>query len=168
MADRIPGPNLCRLRVNLNVEREPLRLAASRHHLVHDRYRRLLCRHRPTRWIRAEDKVVGERHTPSRSCDRGLNMEITEVRIRPANEDVVKAYASICFDDCFVVHNISVIEAPTGLSILFPTKKLSDGNHWDLAFPANTETRMMIEQAILAEYKKIVAGNSSLPHANAK
>jgi len=95
-------------------------------------------------------------------------MEITEVRIRPANEELVKAYASICFDDCFVVYDIRVIEAPTGLVILFPTKKLSDDTHWDIAFPSNTETRKMIEQAILAEYKKIVAGNSSLPHANAK
>ena len=28
-------------------------------------------------------------------------MKITEVRICLANEDLVKAYATICFDDCF-------------------------------------------------------------------
>jgi len=33
-------------------------------------------------------------------------MKVTEVRIRLANEDLVKAYASICFDDCFLVHDI--------------------------------------------------------------
>src|SRR5262249_9069548 len=73
-------------------------------------------------------------------------MQITEVRIRPANEEFVRAYASICFDDCFVVYDIRVIEAPTGLFI-FPTKKLSDGTHWDIAYPANAETRRMIERA---------------------
>jgi len=95
-------------------------------------------------------------------------MQITSITIRPANEELVKAYASICFDDCFVVHDIWVIEAPTGLFILFPTKKLSDGSDWDVAFPASTETRRMIERAILAEYKKVVAGNSQSPNASAK
>ena len=95
-------------------------------------------------------------------------MQITSITIRPANEELVKAYASICFDDCFVVYDIRVIEAPTGLFISFPTKKLSDGTHWDIAFPANAETRRMIERAVLAEYEKVVAGNSPSPNVNAK
>ena len=47
-------------------------------------------------------------------------MQVTEVRIRLANEEFVKAYASICFDDCFLVHDIRVIKGPTGLFISFP------------------------------------------------
>jgi DNA-binding cell septation regulator SpoVG len=39
----------------------------------------------------------------------------------------------------------------------FPTKKQRDRTYWDIAFPANAETRNMIQQAILAEYKKVVA-----------
>jgi stage V sporulation protein G len=85
-----------------------------------------------------------------------MNMQITEVRIRPANEDVVKAYASICFDDCFLVHDIRVIKGHTGLCISFPAKKQIDGTHWDIAFPTNTETRRIIEKAILAEYEETV------------
>jgi DNA-binding cell septation regulator SpoVG len=27
-----------------------------------------------------------------------MNMKITEVRIRPANKDLVKAYVTVCFD----------------------------------------------------------------------
>ena len=168
VADRIPGDNLCRLRVNLDVERESLWLAAERHRLVHGRHRSFLCCGRPSRWLRSEDEVFGESHTTRGSCDRGLNMEITKVRIRPANDDLVKAYASICLDHCFLVHDIKVINGPRGLFISFPTLKLSDGSRMDIAFAVNFETRNMIEQAILAEYKKIVAGNSSLPHANAK
>ena len=52
-----------------------------------------------------------------------------------ANEDLAKAYASICFEDCFLVYDIRVIKAPTGLFISFPAKKLSDGTHRDIAFP---------------------------------
>ena len=86
-------------------------------------------------------------------------MQITKVKIRATNEELVKAYASICFDDCFVVYDISIIEASTGVFISFPTKNVSDGTHWDVAFPANTETRRMIEQAVLEEYKKTIAGS---------
>jgi hypothetical protein len=34
----MPGPNLHRLLVDLNVEREPVWLATQRHHLVHHRH----------------------------------------------------------------------------------------------------------------------------------
>jgi stage V sporulation protein G len=86
-------------------------------------------------------------------------MKITEVRIRRTKKASVKANATICFDDCFLVYDIKVIKTPTGLFISFPTKKLSDGTHWDIAFPLNSETRRMIEQAVLAEYEKVVAGS---------
>jgi stage V sporulation protein G len=81
-------------------------------------------------------------------------MQITKVTIHPANEDVVKAHAIICFDNCFLVRELKVIQGPAGLSVSFPAKELSDGTHWDIAFPANTETRRIIEQAVLAEYEK--------------
>ena len=93
-------------------------------------------------------------------------MQITEVRIRPANEDLVKAYASICFDNCFMVGEIKVIQGPTGLFLSFPNRKLRDGTYWDIAYPANTETRRIIEQAILAEYEKVVGGSDPAPNAN--
>jgi stage V sporulation protein G len=92
-------------------------------------------------------------------------MKITEVRIRPANEELVKAYASICFDDCFLVYDIRVIKGPTGLCISFPSKKQRDGTYRDLAFPTNAETRMMIQRAILADYQKLVGGTE--PTSNA-
>jgi stage V sporulation protein G len=72
-------------------------------------------------------------------------MQITEVRIRSANEEVVKAYASICFDNCFLVHDIRVIRGRTGLFISFPNRTQSEGGQRDIAFPVNAETRDMIE-----------------------
>jgi stage V sporulation protein G len=90
-------------------------------------------------------------------------MQVTEVRIRLANEDLVKAYASICFDDCFLVHDIRVIKGPTGLFISFPNRTQSEGGQRDIAFPTNAETRPMIEQAVLAEYEKVVSGSDPVP-----
>ena len=84
-------------------------------------------------------------------------MKITEVRIRLANEELVKAYASICLDDYFLVHDIRIIKGPAGLFISFPNVTQSDGTRRDIAFPVNVETRNMIEQAVLAEYEKVIA-----------
>jgi stage V sporulation protein G len=88
-----------------------------------------------------------------------MNMRVTEVRIRPANEEVVKAYASICFDNYFLVHDIGIIKGPTGLFISFPNRTQSEGGQRDIAFPVNAETRQMIEQAVLSEYEKVVSGS---------
>ena len=63
-------------------------------------------------------------------------MQITEITIHPTNEDLVKAYVSIVFDNCFMVEEIRVMQGPTGLFLSFPTKKLRDGTQRDIAFPA--------------------------------
>jgi SpoVG/Short C-terminal domain len=47
----------------------------------------------------------------------------------------------------------------------FPSKKQRDGTYRDLAFPANAETRMMIQQATLAEYEKLVGGTEPMSNA---
>ncbi len=90
-------------------------------------------------------------------------MQITEVTIRPTNDGLVRAYVDIVFDDCLMIEEIRIVKGPTGLFVSFPAKKQRDGTHRDIAFPANADTRMMIQRVILAEYEKIVAGNGSVP-----
>jgi stage V sporulation protein G len=86
-----------------------------------------------------------------------MNMQITEVRIYPTSEHLVKAYVTITFDNCFMIREIKVIKSTTGLFVSMPSRKQRDGTHWDIAYPANAEMRNMIEQAILAEYAEVVA-----------
>ena len=81
-------------------------------------------------------------------------MEITEVRVFPVNEDKLKAYATITFDNCFVVRDLKVIQGNNGLFVAMPSKKRKDGTFKDTAHPLNTETREMIEAKVLAEYRK--------------
>jgi len=50
-------------------------------------------------------------------------MEITEVRISQMKKDKLKAFASVTFDGCFVVHDIKVIDGPNGLLVCMPSKK---------------------------------------------
>ena len=89
-------------------------------------------------------------------------MKITEVTIYPTDEDLVRADVTIVFDHCFAVGEIRVMQGSTGLFVSFPTRKQRGGSDRQLAYPANVETRMMIQQVILAEYEKIVAKNGSV------
>jgi len=53
-------------------------------------------------------------------------MEITEVRIflKDSPDKKLKAYATVTFDNAFVVRNIKVIEGGSGLFIAMPSRKL--------------------------------------------
>jgi len=62
-----------------------------------------------------------------------------------------------------MVREIRVIKGPTGLSISMPAKKQRDGSHRELAYAVNTKTRNMIQQAILAEYEKVVGQTDPVP-----
>jgi stage V sporulation protein G len=93
----------------------------------------------------------------------GWNEQITEITIHPTNEGVVRAYVDIVFDNCFMIEGIRIVKGPTELFISFPAKTQWDGTHRDIAFPANAETRMMIQRVILAEYEKLVARSDPVP-----
>ena len=83
-------------------------------------------------------------------------MEITEVRVFPVDEDKLKAFASIIFDDCFVVSDIKVIHGHQGLFISMPSKKRKNGTFRDIAHPLNNATRQMIEGMVLGRYREMV------------
>ncbi|MCM8796749.1 MAG: septation protein SpoVG family protein [Candidatus Omnitrophica bacterium] len=53
-------------------------------------------------------------------------MEITEVRVvlKDSPDKKLKAYATVTFDNVFVVRNIKVIEGTSGLFIAMPSRKL--------------------------------------------
>ena len=56
-------------------------------------------------------------------------MKITDVRVRLVkNEDSkLKGVASVTFDECFVVHDIKIIDGPDGFFIAMPSRKGKDG-----------------------------------------
>ncbi|HBO70198.1 MAG TPA: septation protein SpoVG [Deltaproteobacteria bacterium] len=82
-------------------------------------------------------------------------MRLTEVKVFPVNDDEkLKAYATIVFDDCFVVRDLKIIHGNSGLFVAMPSKKKKDGTYRDTAHPLNNETRRMIEEAVLGEYER--------------
>jgi stage V sporulation protein G len=81
-------------------------------------------------------------------------MDVTEVRVFPVEEERLKAYVTITFDNCFVVRDLKVIDGNKGLFVAMPSKKRKDGTYRDMAHPLNHETRHMIESRVLEEYRK--------------
>ena len=84
-------------------------------------------------------------------------MEVTDVRVFPVEEEKLKAFVSVIFDDCFVVSDIKIINGNNGLFISMPSKKRKNGTFRDIAHPLNNETRRMIEEKILARYEEVLA-----------
>ena len=86
-------------------------------------------------------------------------MNITDVRVRLIKRDDSKfrAVASIIIDDCFVIHDIKIIEGAEGNFIAMPSRKTPDGEYKDIADPINTEARELIKDRILEAYDKTVA-----------
>lgn len=88
-------------------------------------------------------------------------MKITDVKVFPVDEDKLKAYATITFDSSFIVRDLKVISGNKGYFIAMPSKKRKDGTFRDVAHPLNSETRKMIEDAVLEVYKKEIASGAT-------
>jgi len=84
-------------------------------------------------------------------------MEITEVKIYPANEGKLKGYATIVIDGCFIVRDLKIIKGEKGLFVSMPSRRKKDGTFKDIAHPLNAETRQSLEDQIIEEYKKAIS-----------
>ena len=90
-------------------------------------------------------------------------MEITEVRVHLRSEEKLRAFATVTFDNCFVVRNVKVIESEEGLIMCMPSRKMPDGSFKDVAHPITVEFRSLLERKVFACYEREVlqaaAGN---------
>lgn len=89
-------------------------------------------------------------------------LNITDIRVRLVKkEDLkLKAVASITIDNCFVIHEIRVIEANNGLFVAMPSRKTPEGEFKDTAHPIDTDTRNDLDKKVLEAYEKAVKEDS--------
>ena len=88
-------------------------------------------------------------------------MDITDIRIRKVGtEGKLKAYVTVTFDDCFVVHNVKIIEGKNGAFIAMPSRKTKKGEYKDVAHPIKSDFRGMLQDKILDEYERQVEEGS--------
>ena len=83
-------------------------------------------------------------------------MDITQVKIFPVQEDKLKAFVSVVFDQCFMVNDIKVIQGKDGLFLSMPSRRKKSGEFKDVAHPLNNEMRRRLEERVLGEYRQMV------------
>jgi stage V sporulation protein G len=83
-------------------------------------------------------------------------MEITDIVVYTVNEEKLKAYITLTFDNCFVVRDLKVIKAQKGYFVAMPNKKRKDGVIRDIAHPLNQDMRDYIETKVLEKYRETV------------
>ncbi len=83
-------------------------------------------------------------------------MNISDIRIRLLQKDdsKLKAVASMTIDECFVVHDIKILEGNQGFFVRMPSRQTGDGEYKDIAHPLNTATREEISSKILAKFEE--------------
>ena len=83
-------------------------------------------------------------------------LKITDVRVRLVEKDgsKLRAVASMTIDECFVVHDIKIIEGKEGYFISMPSRKTPDGEYRDIVHPINTETREQVVAEVLKAFEK--------------
>ena len=83
-------------------------------------------------------------------------MEITDIRIRKVeSEGKLKAYVTLTFDGCFVIHNLKIISGQAGTFVAMPSRKTKKGEYKDIAHPINSDFRNILQSKILSEYDKL-------------
>lgn len=88
-------------------------------------------------------------------------MNITDVKVRlvQAENTKLKAVATITIDDCFVIHDIKIIDGANGPFIAMPSRKTAEGDYRDVAHPINSETRNNIIDSVLNAYNQVLNSN---------
>lgn len=83
-------------------------------------------------------------------------VEVTEVQVNLCenSEDRLRAYCAVIFDQCFVVHNVRVIEKADGLLVAMPSRKVTAKcpscgfkNTIDCAYCCNCGTKFRFDPA---------------------
>jgi stage V sporulation protein G len=84
-------------------------------------------------------------------------MEITEIRFSMRNDEKLRAFANVTFDNSFVIRGLKVINGSRGYFVSMPSRRRPDGTYQDMAHPINTEMRHHLEQAVLEAYNREIA-----------
>ncbi len=84
-------------------------------------------------------------------------MEITEIRLTLKNEDKLKAFVNVTFDNAFVIRGLKIINGNKGFFLSMPSKKRPNGTYQDIAHPVNSTMRRLLEERVLEAYEKEVA-----------
>ncbi len=79
-------------------------------------------------------------------------MEITEIRVNLRDEEKLKAFVHVTFDNAFIIRGLKIIKGKDGLFVCMPSRQLPDGTYKDIAHPIVDDFRIKLEKEILDKY----------------
>jgi len=88
-------------------------------------------------------------------------VEITEIRVTLRDEEKLRGFANVTFDNAFVVRGMKIIQGSSGYFVSMPSRKRPDGTHQDIAHPVNKDMRAEIEKKVLEAYEVELKSHST-------
>jgi stage V sporulation protein G len=88
-------------------------------------------------------------------------MKITNVRVYPAaNAGTLGAYADITLDNCLSIKEIRVLNCYGRFTLCMPKVVQKEGSFDTFAYSSDHQALKVIEDAVIAEYKKVTGASS--------
>ena len=73
------------------------------------------------------------------------------------NSGNVKANLTLTIEGVFVVRGVRLVDGKNGLFVSMPSRKNAGGEWYDICFPTNNETRLLILGVVTAAYEKALS-----------
>jgi stage V sporulation protein G len=122
---------------------------------------------RPSRERPGTRSPVGSEHHEHYEADERhvhhSGIAITDVQIRLVDNDRLRAWATLTFNDAFVIKGIRIIQGNRRLFVAMPSKQQKDGKYQDIAHPINPDFRDFIEECILDVHRRAAPDNPARP-----
>ena len=68
--------------------------------------------------------------------------------------DKLKAYASLCLDDKFLIKGVKIVDGSRGRFVAMPSRKTKHGEFLDVCFPIEKGLREEIDDAVIEAYRR--------------
>ncbi|HZM14942.1 MAG TPA: SpoVG family protein [Candidatus Krumholzibacteria bacterium] len=88
-------------------------------------------------------------------------MKITDIRVLLRDDEKLKAFVSVTFDNAFAVRGMKIIEGAKGTFLAMPSRKTPENVYVDVAFPINRETRAWLETHVMRAYEDAVRARAN-------
>ncbi len=85
-----------------------------------------------------------------------MQIEVTDIKFRKLfDTEPLKAVCSITLNEAIAIHDIKLVRAGNRTILVMPSRKRADGEFVDIIHPINSQSRRIIEEAVVNEYDRL-------------